>query len=117
MLKPQWIDWSRPILHEAANWLFDQAEAGDDEVVELGEFLCVVPGQRAGRMLLAVLVEKCQSLGMRLNAPDIHTPRTMVDELLPNMAGPAATDCRDEDQMRSPSPRGHPLDQQNLHDG
>ena len=88
-----WIDWSKPILLEAVKWLFDRAESGDDGVVELSDFFCVVPGKRAKRMLLAVLVEKCQGLGKRLNAPDIHTPSTMVDELLPNRRGPAATEC------------------------
>ncbi len=81
--------------------LWDVAGAGDDggddppahalgDVCDLQHVICVLPGRRAGRLLLGELLRECDRYGCRLVPPRVLTPGAMVDELL-EAAEPVAT--------------------------
>lgn len=63
------FDWSQPALRVAADWLARQAEAGGD----LSQLVVVVPGGRAGRRLLEILVTDAAARGVGLSPPTIVT--------------------------------------------
>jgi hypothetical protein len=81
-------------LPAAASWLIGEARGNaqsPDGQCDLRQFLCVVPGRRAGRLLLALLAEQCQAAGVPLVPPDIRTPASMVDALVGIENQPTAT--------------------------
>ncbi|MFB3138718.1 MAG: hypothetical protein ACE10B_05815, partial [Phycisphaerales bacterium] len=53
--------------------------------------VCVVPGLRAGRLLLRQLVEQSRGASLHLIPPLIRTPGQMVDTLAPHGDVPTAT--------------------------
>jgi hypothetical protein len=55
------------------------------------QILCVVPGSRAGRILLTLLTERCQNDRVPLIPPRILTPAGMVDALAGTASQPTAT--------------------------
>ncbi|MCA9103467.1 MAG: hypothetical protein KDA63_20075, partial [Planctomycetales bacterium] len=74
------VDWHEPLLPAAAAWLIDQyGTAGFDGMVEL---VVVVPGRRAGRRLLELLVEEGELRGRRPCPPRIVTPARLDDVLI-----------------------------------
>src|SRR5881394_2921503 len=90
-LRRVWLDWSRPCLPAAAEWLIgDRQEpqspnlqaTNDRETCDLRNTICVLPGKRAGRVLLAQLIERCEAGSLRLIPPEILTPGAMLDALL-----------------------------------
>ena len=87
-----WLDWCGPALPLAARWLIDHAPHGEAGLCDLRNIVCVLPGQRAGRLLLAELLEQCKTTRLRLVPPQIHTPGQMVDVLAPHREVPTATD-------------------------
>jgi ATP-dependent helicase/nuclease subunit B len=80
MISREFLGIERPGLFAAADVLCRDARAGE---LDLGGHLIVVPGSRAGRTLLAVLVERCEDLGLVLTPPQIITPSELIDVLLP----------------------------------
>jgi ATP-dependent helicase/nuclease subunit B len=90
----EWLDWTEPALPAAASWLIQAARDNSnrpDGPCDLRQFLCVAPGRRAGRLLLALLAEQCQVEGVPLIPPDIRTPASMVDALVEIANQPTAT--------------------------
>lgn len=91
-----WFDWGRPCLPQAAEWLVldwqRRAAGGEGSASSLpghcdgSRAVCVLPGRRAGRMLLGLLLEECGRQGLSLSPPRILTPGAMVDALLPSKA-------------------------------
>ena len=77
----QWLDWHRPLLPAAAAWLIGQHS--DGKRCDLRQVRCVLPGTRAGRVLLHALLAQCAEAGLRLVPPQVLTPGTMVDQLVP----------------------------------
>ena len=71
------LGWDKPILNSAAE-LF--AARGQEPGLSLSRFTTVVPGQRAGRALLAKLTEIAEEQGTALLPPRIVTPG-MLPEL------------------------------------
>ena len=63
------LGWDRPLLHAAADWLVDTL--GE----QLAEHVLVVPGRRAGRRLLELLVDRL---------PDGRPPRIVTAGALPD---------------------------------
>ena len=90
-IRREWLDWSGPALPLAARWLIEHARSGEAGLCDLSKVICVLPGQRAGRLLLAQLLEHCQTTRLRLVPPQIHTPGQMVDILAPHREVPTAT--------------------------
>ncbi len=92
-IRRAWLDWSRPALPLAARWLLDHAPNGEAGLCDLRRVVCVLPGQRAGRLLLAALLEQCDAQRQRLAPPEIRTPGQMVEVLAPHREVPTATSC------------------------
>ncbi|MBL8974865.1 MAG: hypothetical protein JNK56_29985, partial [Myxococcales bacterium] len=84
----QWLDWHRPLLPAAAAWLIGQHS--DGKRCDLRQVRCVLPGTRAGRLLLHSLLAQCAEAGLRLVPPQVLTPGTMVDQLVPATPGTAS---------------------------
>ena len=91
VIRREWLDWSEPALPLAARWLIDHARSGEAGLCYLRRVVCVLPGQRAGRLLLAALLKQCDATRLRLVPPQIHTPGQMVDVLAPHREVPTAT--------------------------
>jgi RecB family exonuclease len=79
------LGWDRPLLSEAASWLLEQASTP----LNFGDVLCVTPGGRAGRRLLALLTE-ASGVGGAIVPPRVITPAGLLAELLPPAPGPIA---------------------------
>lgn len=73
------LDWSQPALPAAADYLI--ARYGKDEVLDLSAAIVVVPGARAGRRLVEILVAKADDARLRLVPPQVVT-EGRVPELL-----------------------------------
>jgi RecB family exonuclease len=105
------LGWQRPALIAAADWLLNQALApsppfppspttptaptstppdAPGREVDLSDVLVVVPGSRAGRVLLALLVEAAEARGLSLTPPRPRTPGDLVDAVLDAGPRPAA---------------------------
>lgn len=82
----RFLDWSAPLVPQAAGWLVELAEAETElalpQCVDLRGTLCVLPGRRAGRLLLDELLTRCRQSGRGLLPPSIATPGPAVDLLL-----------------------------------
>ncbi|MEE8154200.1 MAG: PD-(D/E)XK nuclease family protein [Phycisphaerales bacterium] len=91
VIRRAWLDWSAPALPLAAGWLIDRAPRGEAGLCDLSKVVCVLPGQRAGRLLLAQLLEHCGTTRLRLIPPQVHTPGQMVDVLAPHREAATAT--------------------------
>ncbi len=70
------LDWSKPALPAAAEWLVDRAQ--NDGVTDLSDIVVVLPGRRACRRLLEILVERTND---RLIPPDMVTEGTFPELL------------------------------------
>ncbi|MBL9107154.1 MAG: PD-(D/E)XK nuclease family protein [Myxococcales bacterium] len=88
----EWLDWQRPLLPAAAAWLV--ARHRDGQRCDLRRVRCVLPGSRAGRLLLHTLLAQCAQAGLRLVPPQVLTPGSLVDELVPRSSETAsALEC------------------------
>lgn len=88
-----WLDWNAPCLAAAAQWLIEQRRASDSErLCALDHLVCVLPGRRAGRLLLEYLLRECEARGLHLVPPRTITPGVIVDVLFaePLRTPPAA---------------------------
>ena len=85
----QWLDWQRPLLPAAAAWLIERH--ADGRRCDLRTVRCVLPGARAGRVLLHLLLRQCAERGLRLVPPQVLTPGALVELLTPGDARTAST--------------------------
>lgn len=84
----KFLDWSLPALPAAVDYLIHRySHAG---TLDLERVITVVPGKRAGRRLLEILVEKTDQAGLVLSPPRIETVGR-VPELLYESKRPFAT--------------------------
>jgi hypothetical protein len=75
------LDWQRPLLPAAAAWLV--ARHRDGSRCDMRRVRCVLPGTRAGKLLLRTLLTQCAEADVRLVPPQMLTPGAMVDQLVP----------------------------------
>lgn len=75
----EFLDWRRPALSSAAEFLLGRHRA--PAVFDLGAVLVVVPGSRAGRRLLELLVEQADREGLAFIPPQIITESRLPEEL------------------------------------
>ncbi|MCH2589052.1 MAG: PD-(D/E)XK nuclease family protein [Planctomycetales bacterium] len=75
----EFLDWDCPALPAAANWLADRYTRND--VFDLSESLLVLPGARAGRRLLELLVDHATENSLRLVSPTTLTVGTLPEQL------------------------------------
>ena len=78
-LQRLFLDWSQPALPAAAEYLIGRC--AKDGALDLSGLIVVVPGSRAGRRLVEILVEKSDEKGLHFTPPRIVTEGT-VPELL-----------------------------------
>ena len=72
----RFLDWKRPALASAAEWLREKYRpkaAATTQTLDLRGVIVVVPGGRAGRRLLELLVERADAEGLVLLPPVIIT--------------------------------------------
>lgn len=86
-----WLDWNQPCLPATAEWLINANLNTGLDVCDLRRVVCVLPGSRAGRVLLAQLIEQCEASTLRLIPPRVLTPGAMFEALL-EIDQPMATD-------------------------
>lgn len=87
-MQRRWLDWHQPLLPAAAAWLVQRHAAADR--CDLRDVKCVLPGGRAGRLLLRTLIGACKEQKLRLIPPQVMTPGSMVDVIMPPNATTAA---------------------------
>jgi ATP-dependent helicase/nuclease subunit B len=78
-IERKFLDWREPALTMAAEYLEQRFAAGRS--FDLGQVLIVVPGGRAGRRLLEILVSRAERQGLTLTPPDIVTPEKFPEKL------------------------------------
>ena len=83
-MQRRWLDWNQPLLPAAARWLVQRHAAGGR--CDLRAVKCVLPGGRAGRLLLRTLIGHCNEVKVRLIPPQVMTPGSMVDVVMPPTA-------------------------------
>ena len=83
------LGWDRPLLVTAAEWLARRYGSADE--LNLGGVVVVVPGRRAGRRLLELLVLRAESSSRRLTPPRIETLGALPETLYP-LQRPLAND-------------------------
>ncbi len=86
-----WLEWNGPAIPAAAAWLMRNAADKTDGVCDLSSVFCVVPGQRAGRSLIAELLTRCRADNVHLLPPNVSTPGAMVDVLSDTASDPLAS--------------------------
>jgi hypothetical protein len=85
------LGWDRPALWSAADWLLARRPAFHE--ADLGRLVVVVPGRRAGRRLLEILVHQAELNSIALAPPRIATAGTLPEllyEAWRPLAGPLA---------------------------
>jgi len=103
------LDWDRPALPAAVDWLANHHT--DDRVLDLSEQLVVLPGARAGRRLLELLVDHASEQSLRLVPPSTLTvgslpeqlyvsQKPFADDLVQRCAWVAALQQTPEDELR-----------------
>lgn len=83
------LGWDRPLLVTATEWLVQKY--GTQAELDLSQVTVVVPGRRAGRRLLELLVLKCEADSCRLTPPLIETLGALPEQLYP-LQRPLASD-------------------------
>lgn len=75
------LGWDQPLLVTTAEWLSQKYGRADE--LDLGQVLVVVPGRRAGRRLLELLVLRAEADARRLTPPRIETLGELPERLYP----------------------------------
>jgi RecB family exonuclease len=78
-IKRTFLDWSRPALTQAADWLITNSLMMNH--VDLSDTVVVLPGGRAGRRLVEILVRESQNRGYRFSAPRMITVGALPEQL------------------------------------
>jgi len=82
------LGWDGPALPVAATWLLDHA-AGADDAADLSELVVVLPGSRASRVLVGLLVDAAEERRVALTPPITITPGELPVTLLGPAGAPA----------------------------
>lgn len=75
----EWLDAARPALPEAAAYLCQRFATAD--TLDLSQVLAVVPGGRAGRRLLELLVDEAARRQLTLTPPEVTTIGALPERL------------------------------------
>ena len=84
------LDWRSPMLAAAASWVLDSAGGGESREIDLARTVCVVPGNRAARLLRYEIVRRSNERRCALLPPQIVTPGSL-DRALVRTRRAAAT--------------------------
>ncbi|MEX0714236.1 MAG: PD-(D/E)XK nuclease family protein [Pirellulales bacterium] len=88
-IERRWIDWQRPALAAAADYLVEVGSRA--KRLDLGGVIVAVTGSGAGRRLVEILVERAESAGLPLVPPHVVTVGKLP-ELLYEARQPFADD-------------------------
>jgi inactivated superfamily I helicase len=83
------LGWKRPLLESAVDWLAQKSASRCE--LDLSQLIVVVPGRRAGRRLLEMLVLRAETDRLRLTPPRIETLGQLPEQLYP-LQRPLASD-------------------------
>lgn len=75
------LSWDQPCLAAAAEFLLNRPTQSPG-VTDLRDLIVALPGSRAGRRLLELLLERSEKIGRRLVPPRILTVGSLFDELI-----------------------------------
>lgn len=75
----KFLTWNRPALAAAADYLFDRYAT--EQEARLADVVVAVPGARAGRRLLEILVDAAEARGLPLTPPRIVTVGHLPEQL------------------------------------
>src|SRR5687767_4420577 len=75
----EFLDWRQPALQSAAQYV--RRRFGKSHELDLSGVLVVVPGGRAARRLLEILVALAEDHGLLLTPPPIVTPEKFPETL------------------------------------
>src|SRR5437763_1808622 len=75
----KFLDWTQPALVTAAEFLISGHTVGSE--VDLSGVAVVVPGGRAGRRMLEILVQICEQRELSLAPPDFRTAGALPERL------------------------------------
>ena len=78
-IKRHFLGWEKPALPAAADYLLERYRLG--QAWDLSRVIIVVPGQRAGRRLLEILVERASQQSLALVPPTITTEGHLPERL------------------------------------
>ncbi|HET6884365.1 MAG TPA: PD-(D/E)XK nuclease family protein [Pirellulales bacterium] len=73
------LGWSRPALEQAAEWLLERYAA--PATADMSRTIVALPGARAGRRLLEILVEQAEERRLALTPPQITTGGQLPEKL------------------------------------
>lgn len=85
----EFLGWDRPLLESTVAWLARKYSARGE--LDLSPVIVVVPGRRAGRRLLELLVQRAEADRVRLTPPVIETLGALPEQLYP-LQRPLASD-------------------------
>jgi len=81
------LNWTNPLLPQAAPWLIDRYKTSNN--IDLSNTILLLPGGRSGRLLLKHLLINARNQNLQLLPPQIVTPGFLIETLCPNL-GPLA---------------------------
>ena len=90
-LQRVFLGWDRPALECARDFLLKRVHRAE---LDLSAILVVVPGGRAGRILLGMLVQAAEQRSMPFSPPRLCTPGEVADLILQPVATPAGPIAR-----------------------
>lgn len=83
-MKLVFLDWNRPVLHTAVDYLIREIRKRDGARFDMGNFLCVFSGGRAGRRFEEILLAEVEKLiDTGKVAPDWTPPQILTLGRLP----------------------------------
>jgi len=88
VIERHYLGWERPCLYSAGNFLIERY-AGES-CLDLENVTVVLPGARAGRRLLEILVERADERGLELTPPKLITVGSLPEELFETPKPPAS---------------------------
>lgn len=78
-LSRHFLDFSQPALLSAADYLIDRYQRGS--LADMSNAIVVLPGRRAARRLLEILVEQAERQGLLLSPPTLETVGRLPEHL------------------------------------
>lgn len=85
----EFLGWERPLLESAVEWLTRKYSTRGE--LDLNSVIVVLPGRRAGRRLLEMLVLRAEADRLRLTPPLVETLGALPEQLYP-LQRPLAND-------------------------
>lgn len=76
------LDWNTPVLRAATSWLIE-SHRGEDQTLDLGDFIVALPSARSRRRLTQILVAESEAQNLLLTPPNLTTIGQLPEYLYP----------------------------------